>query len=217
MWAGGAALLLGCGEPHGGGRGSARDAAPGEVLDQWKGVQVRANGPSALESHGRHYEYDASGEKGQDEPVVDGSLGYYFGQKWQCVEFIKRYYFQALGHRMPDVLGHALDFFDWETPCGAVNPKRGLVQFCNGSSVPPQADDLLVFARPSGFGHVAIATRTIGSGLEVIQQNAGRTRCVLPLDARRGRYWLSSRAVCLGWLRKEKGPSGAEPPGTSPP
>jgi hypothetical protein len=165
-------------------------------------VEVRSNGVDGLQSHGRHYEGEDAGGLGQEEPLLDGSLGYYYGQKWQCVDFIKRYYFQALGHRMPDPMGHAVEFFDWETVQGGANAKRGLVQYCNGGGVPPQADDLLVFARPMGYGHVAIVTRTMGEGLEIIQQNADRSRALLRVEVRRGKYWISSRKVCLGWLRK---------------
>jgi hypothetical protein len=38
--------------------------------------------------------------------------GYNLGLKYQCVEFVKRYYYQHLGHKMPDTYGHAKDFFD---------------------------------------------------------------------------------------------------------
>src|SRR5215216_5426914 len=70
--------------------------AVGRKLDAYRDVEVLDNGWLYTRSYGRHYAPD----------------GYYYGQKWQCVEFIKRFYFLAHGHRMPDVMGHALDFFD---------------------------------------------------------------------------------------------------------
>src|SRR5690606_23830292 len=38
--------------------------------------------------------------------------GYNIGLKYQCVEFVKRYYYEHLQHKMPDSYGHAKDFFD---------------------------------------------------------------------------------------------------------
>src|SRR5690554_6276683 len=36
--------------------------------------------------------------------------GYNIGLKYQCVEFVKRYYYEHLNHKMPDSYGHAKDF-----------------------------------------------------------------------------------------------------------
>ena len=36
--------------------------------------------------------------------------GYNLGLRYQCVEFVKRYYYEALLHKMPDSYGHAKDF-----------------------------------------------------------------------------------------------------------
>jgi hypothetical protein len=36
--------------------------------------------------------------------------GYNIGLKYQCVEFVKRYYLEHLNHRMPDTYGHAKTF-----------------------------------------------------------------------------------------------------------
>ena len=37
--------------------------------------------------------------------------GYNLGLKYQCVEFVKRYYYENLNHKMPNSYGHAKDFF----------------------------------------------------------------------------------------------------------
>ncbi|HSI82770.1 MAG: CHAP domain-containing protein [Candidatus Methylacidiphilales bacterium] len=161
------------------------------VLDTYKGVAVYDNGPEMLKSHGRHYSWS----------------GYYYGQKWQCVEYIKRFYFDALGHRMPDVMGHARDFFDNNTAQGEVNPKRDLLQYRNGDKVPPQADDLVVSQLiAGGYGHVAIITKVEGTKVEVIQQNCGehfRSELELVKDAE-GNYHLEMYGKPVaGWLRKK--------------
>ncbi|MFA0963395.1 hypothetical protein AB9P05_16445 [Roseivirga sp. BDSF3-8] len=38
--------------------------------------------------------------------------GYNLGLKYQCGEFMKRYYYLHLNHKMPDSYGHARDFFN---------------------------------------------------------------------------------------------------------
>src|SRR5690349_14800929 len=101
----------------------------GRVLDSYKGVQVYDNGLLFFRSYGKNYAPD----------------GYYFGQKWQCVEFIKRFYYEAKGYQMPDVMGHAKSFFDENLADGMLNARRGLLQYRNGSTEKPRSDDLLVF------------------------------------------------------------------------
>ncbi len=49
--------------------------ANGVVVDSHNGVSVYDHGPIVARSHGRHYAKD----------------GTYFGQRWQCVEYVKRY------------------------------------------------------------------------------------------------------------------------------
>ena len=113
----------------------------GDVIDMFNGVAVYYNGPVSNVS-GRNLAPD----------------GYNLGQKHQCVEFVKRYYYEALHHKMPDAYGHAKDFFDPDIADGGLNPARDLRQYVNGGTHPPAVGDLLVFgASPvNAYGHVAI-------------------------------------------------------------
>lgn len=70
---------------------------------------------------------------------------------------------------MPDVYGHAKDFFDAGVAHGKENKKRGLIQYVNGGSEKPQPGDLLVF--DGSYGHVAIVSAVEEDEVEVIQQN----------------------------------------------
>lgn len=162
---------------------------PGTVLDSLDGVYVYNNGPFAA-IHGRNL----------------SETGYNIGLKYQCVEFVKRYYLYRYGHEMPDSYGHAKDFFDTVIPDGALNPARGLKQFANGSPTPPRKGDLFVFG-PSitnRFGHVAIVSEINEDYIEVVQQNVGaRTRDVVPITYRNGVYRVNQRRV-RGWLRYEE-------------
>lgn len=158
----------------------------GRVLDSYKGVPVYDNGLLFFRSYGKNYAPD----------------GYYFGQKWQCVEFVKRFYFEAKHHKMPDVMGHAKSFFDENLPDGASNQRRDLLQYRNGSTNKPCADDLLVFT-DTKFGHVAIVTDVASNSLNVIQQNIlSGTRGRFSLVASNGHYFIISPRIPAGWLRK---------------
>ena len=158
----------------------------GRVLDSYRNVPVYDNGLLFFRSYGKNYSPD----------------GYYFGQKWQCVEFIKRFYYQAKGHKMPDVMGHAKSFFDESLPDGALNPRRGLVQYRNGSTNRPGPDDLMVFT-DTKFGHVAIVTAVTENSLAVIQQNIlSGPRRQFSLVTSNGHYFVTSPRRPAGWLRK---------------
>jgi hypothetical protein len=160
----------------------------GRVLDSYRGVSIHDNGLLFFRSYGKNYSPD----------------GYYFGQKWQCVEFIKRFYYEAKGHKMPDVMGHAKSFFDKDLPDGAFNPRRGLVQYRNGSTNMPCADDLMVFT-DTGYGHVVIITEVSGNSLEVIQQNIlSGTRRRFSLVASNGHYFVTAPRQPAGWLRQKR-------------
>jgi surface antigen len=157
---------------------------PGTALDSLNGVVVYHNGGmSAL--HGRN--------------TVDG---YNVGLRYQCVEFVKRYYLEHYDHRMPDSYGNAKDFFDPALKDGEMNASRGLLQFTNPSPSSPQAGDLVVFDAWAGnsFGHVAIVSEVKDGEVEVIQQNTGSTRSRYDLDLIDGRWRMGSRRI-LGWLR----------------
>jgi surface antigen len=161
----------------------------GTKLDSYKGVSVFNNGKDYVESFGKNYSKD----------------GYYYGYKWQCVEFIKRFYYDAKGHKMPDVYGNAKDFFDSDLKQGKLNKKRGLVQYKNGDNVPPKEDDLIVF-NDTKYGHVAIVTEVTKDYIEIIQQNIyGRTRDRYKLTCKDGKHTVGGKGERspAGWLRKE--------------
>ncbi|WP_444912561.1 CHAP domain-containing protein [Microbulbifer sp. PAAF003] len=165
----------------------------GEIIDSLHGVEVYYNG----------------GVNNVEERNTSED-GYNLGLRYQCVEFVKRYYYERFGHRMPDTFGHARDFFDLTVQHGSVNTKRGLLQFHNQGNTPPNIGDIVVYS-PSLFnpyGHVAIVSMVDieNATLEIIQQNAG------PFSPSRERYplifmppgqWYVENNRILGWLRKE--------------
>ena len=159
----------------------------GEVTDSINGVYVYHNG-GVNQSSGRNL-----------------VKGYNVGIKYQCVEFVKRYYLQFYHHKMPDAYGHAKDFFDKTLPNGRLNAKRGLIQYRNGEGVQPQTGDLLVFG-PSllnPYGHVAIVSKADHNQVEIIQQNSGpwgKSREEMNLTHIKTGWKIENERV-LGWLR----------------
>lgn len=174
----------------------------GAVIDEFNGVKVYYNG-GVNNSEGRNLSRD----------------GYNLGIKYQCVEFVKRYYFERFNHRMPDAFGNAKDFFDANTAQGALNPKRGLVQYRNGEAEKPQVDDLIVFPPTlfNPYGHVAIVAGVSEREVEIVQQNPGPfsgSRARFVLEAVDGRWKMAGNA--LGWLRTAAAPAALSSTVVSP-
>lgn len=131
--------------------------------------------------------------------------GYNLGLKYQCVEFVKRYYYQYYNHKMPDAYGHAKTFFDARLADSTFNDSRGLFQFSNPSQSRPAVSDLVVFSGSffNKYGHVAIVSKVMPTSVEIIQQNPG------PFGTSRETYYLKhvdgkweiDNSRIKGWLR----------------
>ncbi len=160
--------------------------AIGKVIDKLNGIPIYYNG-KVRHTNGRHLSTD----------------GYNYGLRWQCVEFVKRYYYDHLDHKMPNPWGHAKQFFNLNLVEGEFNPERNLYQFRNGSKRKPQVDDIVVFGGQS-FGHVAIVAAVEDDYIELAQQNVGtESRVKLPMTLRKDR-WVIRDAGVLGLLGKKK-------------
>lgn len=156
----------------------------GIVVDRWQDVPVYSNGPHVHDTFGKSLAPD----------------GYVYGWRYQCVEWIKRYYDQIYQHRMPDGSGNALDFWSENLADGSKNPERGLIQFNVPSRWKPQADDILIF-RFQPYGHVSLVTHVSGDSVFTIQQNVpSSTRDTLFLNTQNEQFSLSDSQV-VGWLR----------------
>lgn len=133
--------------------------------------------------------------------------GYEIGKEWQCVEFVKRYYYEYFHHKMPDPNGNAKDIFDHQLPDASYNEKRGLVQYADPSLKKPAVNDIIVFDGHLGnkYGHVAIISKVTDHTIEIVQQNAGPdapSRETLTLIRENGRWHVQEKHI-LGWLRIE--------------
>lgn len=167
-----------------------KDFKVGQKIDSLNGVYVFYNGVVG-NMEGRNLSSD----------------GYNIGMKYQCVEFVKRYYYEYYQHKMPDSYGNAKDFFDHELADGQINTRRNLLQFRNPGKERPIVGDLVVYA-PSlinRFGHVAIISEVNTDHIKIIQQNPGpfaSSREKYQLKKNNEGYWEIENKRILGWLRK---------------
>lgn len=121
--------------------------------------------------------------------------GYSYGIKWQCVEFVRRYYYNYLHHEMPNRYGHASHYFRDAIPSGSMNLERDLLQYHNGD-VKPQKNDIIIW--PGTYGHVAIVINVTETTVSTIAQNVGQN-CTEILSL--NEYTISGG--CVGLLRKK--------------
>lgn len=141
---------------------------------------------------------------------VDGRAlskdGYNLGLKYQCVEFVKRYYYEELNHKMPDSYGHAKDFFNSQIKDGEKNKQRNLKQYKNPSKSKPKINDLVIYSATTlnKYGHVSIVSKVTENKVEIIQQNPGpfgNSREKYDLINENGKWKIKNDQI-LGWLRK---------------
>ncbi len=161
----------------------------GQKIDSLKGVYVYYNG-GVGNVEGREVTKD----------------GYNIGLKYQCVEFVKRYYYEVLDHKMPDSYGHAKDFFNPNSKDATINTQRNLLQYTNPSTSKPEVNDLVVYSGTllNKFGHVSIISKVTEKEVEIIQQNPGpfgNSRETYTLKNTDGKWRIDNPQI-LGWLRK---------------
>jgi CHAP domain len=124
--------------------------------------------------------------------------GYNTGMKWQCVEFVNRYYLQVYGTKIRIAGQHAYQYFGNAS-------QRGLKAYANNGSTSPQVGDILCLSGNT-YGHVAIITAVTSTYIEVAQQNVGKLSHLNFRFAKSGNNILASALgsgySIQGWLRK---------------
>lgn len=132
--------------------------------------------------------------------------GYNIGLRYQCVEFVKRYYYEHLNHKMPNSYGHAKDFFVPGLADGEMSTERNLIQYTNFSASKPAESDLVIYdvTNINIYGHVAIISKVTENEVEIIQQNpgeSGSSRETYKLTQTDGQWKIENDEI-MGWLRK---------------
>ena len=145
------------------------------------------NGITAYYNNGGINSCDGSRHYSEDE--------YSYGLKWQCVEYVRRYYKDYFNHEM-NRYGNASDYFRKNISSGLINSERNLLQYHNGDKKPKKHDLLVFQLMAGGLGHVAIVTNVTDSTISTIAQNIGRNCIdVLSLDGN------EIGGGCSGFLR----------------
>ena len=117
-----------------------------------------------------------------------------YGDQYQCVEYVRRFYSIVFG----------MDTSKWKyynaDQYYANASKLGLVPYPNGGAVPPAPGDIVVFEGGSA-GHVAIVMDVTSTGMDIIEQNWSLTGVAhLTLNSS-GKYIRpNSHYTVLGWL-----------------
>ncbi len=158
--------------------------------------------------------YSTGSYFGRNQGTVDGAPVYYnantspttynyynginTGYKWQCVEFINRYYLQVYGMDIRGTTGgNAYQYY-------SLASQKGLLAYVNEGPTPPRVGDILCFSGGTGNGHVSIITEVGSNQIKVAHQNVGS---LVPIGCSFSRTngnkitpW--SGYTCQGWLRK---------------
>jgi len=162
----------------------------GSELGQFNGVTIYSNGNDTYVGTERSYSTINSIKKD-------------VGVKWQCVEFVNRYYWQQYGIALRDKYsGNANRFWNNAST-------MGLDSFSNGgTAIIPQVGDILV-SNGGANGHVAIVRSVSSNQVCVAHQNfanstADENKC-LTMTSANGRYTVAEfngNLPIVGWLRR---------------
>ena len=138
--------------------------------------------------------------------------GFITGMKWQCVEYVVRYYYLKYGLDIKRDATHTGDGRTFYDDVVGNTPYRrgGIIAFPNGGNTPPQVGDILGFRdnrSNDSAGHVAIISEVGDNYIKLAQQNAG-TVCPVgfSLDYDMANNWIDGKNlrsiyVVQGWLR----------------
>lgn len=128
------------------------------------------------------------------------------GLKWQCVEYVNRYYKQVYGlHTYSAGLAGSAN-----TYLSLAN-HAGMIRFQNNNPEKPRTGDVIVWAgtQNNTAGHVAVIKQVNGNTVTIIQQNAHST-WTNTTTLLTNNFWAfptsPSVGPCLGWYRPQPNP-----------
>ncbi len=149
----------------------------------------------------------------------------YMGQKWQCVEFARRWLYLNHGYVFDDV-AMAYDIFRLTSVRVIVDGSSlPLRSFRNGSPRRPEPGSMLLWDEGGTFsttGHVAIVTEVHDDYVRVVEQNFKHvswaegqlySRQIARIDSAPGEYWLECTlddTTILGWVMQTDDSTHAE-------
>lgn len=148
--------------------------------------------------------------KGVDAKSNDGEIGTGCG-RWQCVEYIKRFYYEAMGINLYKPIGIARNYWDKYDNTGDYSyiKNSGLEKCNNDFSCRLNLGDILVFST-APYGHVAIEVNENGSQIKIIEQNYrsdDNSERYLDIQTQNTKYKILDNTV-IGWLHMPIGEFG---------
>ncbi|MCX6841788.1 MAG: CHAP domain-containing protein [candidate division WOR-3 bacterium] len=124
-----------------------------------------------------------------------------YGYRYQCVEYVNRFYVQMFAHKNMHGMGNAGDYYD-------NYQELELERYANGGTEPPKPGDILC-SNGGTYGHVAIVRAVTSDSVRVIEQNWNNdhrdSSVALAMDNSGGHYTVahfSPSYPVQGWLRK---------------
>jgi hypothetical protein len=141
----------------------------------------------------------SNGAPGNYYPTLKNYVnGYYTGVEWQCVEYIRRFYYTIFNTQFSSTT--ASDAGQWYGAAAAL----GLTAYPNGqTTTAPQVGDILCSTT-----HVAIIKRVVGGYVYTAQQNVSEDsndldRQMTLTKSSDGKYTIGGGPGTIqGWLRK---------------
>lgn len=142
----------------------------------------------------------SNGASGYASNSYNTTQGFNTGMKWQCVEFINRYYLIVYGLSIRISGNNANEYFNTAS-------KRGLKGYSNGSDA-PRIGDIICFSGGT-YGHVGIVIEVGSSYVKIAHQNGGTTNPIGLILSKSGNTIsaskLGSAYKVQGLLRKADG------------
>ena len=156
----------------------------GQDLGNYRGVVVHNNYHAGCKTMKRCHSSSDTGSQRSN-----------YGLKWQCVEFVNRFYSEGM---------HVPVYYRMN----AVNFLHGtsdkFLSYSNGSNNKPRIDDTLVFDTGDGIGHVAVITEVNDTYILTAQQNNTLTEADValrfPIEYKNG-GWTVKHPQVTGWIR----------------
>ena len=136
-----------------------------EQLDDWLPAVAASDEPELLRAFGDSVGW-FNGVTAYSNGWIDYDSRQYsdVGLKWQCVEYVNRYYYQKLAHKNLIRTGHAKHYY------GTADAKDLIAHPNGATTVKPAVGDMLV-SNSEPYGHIAIIRDVGAHYVRVIHQN----------------------------------------------
>lgn len=138
--------------------------------------------------------------------VYNNYNGQNTGMKWQCVEYVNRYYLTTYGINIR-VPGHNANMYYPNATA------HGLYPYANGNTNPPEVGDIIC-SNSGNYGHVALVREVGPNYIKVIQQNWSNSSAdnnfQLSLSSANGIYTVGNFNAAYsvaGWLKRSNSQS----------